>query len=107
MDILIRLVISKLAVFVAAYILPGISLEGGFTTALVVAIVLGLVNTFIRPILLVLTIPLNILTLGLFTFVIMALMVMLVSALVPGFVVDGFWWAMAFAIIFSLINAII
>ncbi|MFV0340251.1 MAG: phage holin family protein [Parachlamydiaceae bacterium] len=107
MDILIRLVISTLAVFVAAYILPGISLEGGFTTALVVAIVLGLVNTFIRPILLVLTIPLNILTLGLFTFVIMALMVMLVSALVPGFVVDGFWWAMAFAIIFSLINAII
>jgi putative membrane protein len=107
MDILIRLVISTLAVFVAAYVLPGITLEGGFTTALVVAIVLGLVNTFIRPILLVLTIPLNILTLGLFTFVIMALMVMLVSALVPGFVVDGFWWAMAFAIIFSLINAII
>lgn len=107
MDILIRLVISTLAVFVAAYILPGIRLESGFTTALIVAVVLGLVNTFIRPILLILTIPLNILTLGLFTFVIMALMVMLVSAIVPGFTVDGFWWAMAFALVFTLINAII
>lgn len=107
MDILIRLVISTLAVFVAAYILPGIKLESGFTTALIVAVVLGLVNTFIRPILLILTIPLNILTLGLFTFVIMALMVLLVSAIVPGFTVDGFWWAMAFALVFSLINAII
>lgn len=107
MDILIRLVISTLAVFVAAYILPGIRLESGFTTALIVAVVLGLVNAFIRPILLILTIPLNILTLGLFTFVIMALMVLLVSAIVPGFTVDGFWWAMAFALVFSLINAII
>lgn len=107
MDILIRLAISTIAVFVAAYILPGIKLEGGFVTALIVAVVLGLVNTFIRPVLLILTIPLNILTLGLFTFVIMALMVLLVSAIVPGFGVDGFWWAMAFALVFSIINAII
>lgn len=107
MDILIRLIIGTIAVFVAAYILPGIKLEGGWTTALIVAIVLGLVNAFIKPILLVLTLPLNILTLGLFTFVIMALMVMLVSAIVPGFSVDGFFWAMLFAIIFSLINSFI
>lgn len=106
MEILIRLLISTVAVFATAYILPGIRLEGGWTTALIVAIVLGLVNAFIKPILLILTLPINILTLGLFTFVIMALMVMLVSAVVPGFYVDGFWWALLFALVFSLINSI-
>lgn len=106
MELLIRLAISTLAVFVTAYILPGIHLEGGWTTALIVAIVLGLVNTFIRPILFVLTLPINILTLGLFTLVIMALMVLLVSAIVPGFQVDSFWWALGFALILSLINGL-
>jgi putative membrane protein len=74
-------------------------------TALIVAVVLGVVNAFIRPLLLILTLPLNILTLGLFTFVIMALCTLLVSAVVPGFDIDGFWWALAFALILSLINA--
>ncbi len=106
MDLLIRLVISTVAVFVTAYILPGIHLEGGWTKALIVAVVLGLVNAFIRPILLILTLPINILTLGLFTFVIMALMILLVGAIVPGFVVDNFWWALAFALIFSIINGL-
>lgn len=107
MELLIRIALSTLAVFVTAYILPGIRLEGGWTTALIVAIVLGLVNAFIRPILLVLTLPINILTLGLFTFVIMALMVLLVSAIVPGFQVDSFWWALAFALVLSLLNGIL
>lgn len=107
MELLVRILLSTVAVFVTAYILPGIRLEGGWTTALIVAIVLGLVNAFIRPILLVLTLPINILTLGLFTLVIMALMVLLVSAIVPGFAVDSFWWALAFALVLSLLNGLL
>ena len=92
--ILISIILSSFAVFVAAKILPGIYVDS-YTTAIVVAIVLGFINTFIRPLLLILTLPINILTLGLFTLVIMALCVMLASAIVPGFrykllVGDGF-----------------
>lgn len=100
---LLYILISTLSVLVAGYVLPGIKVEN-VTTAVVVAVVLGLINAFIRPIVLLLTLPINILTLGLFTFVIMALMVMLTSAIVPGFTVASFWWAMGFALLFSIIN---
>jgi putative membrane protein len=106
MAVIITILLNALAVFVTAYILPGIHLEN-FMTALVVAIVLGVINTFIRPIVLILTLPINILTLGLFTFVILGGIVMLVSSIVPGFVVDGFWWAIAFSLLLSIINAFI
>ncbi|CRX38345.1 phage holin family protein [Estrella lausannensis] len=106
MGIIIALLLNSLAVFVTAYILPGIHLKD-YWTALVVAVVLGVINTFIRPIILILTLPINILTLGLFTFVILGGLVLLVSSIVPGFVVDGFWWALAFALVLSLINSFI
>ena len=106
MEIFITLLLNTLAIFVAAYILPGVRLEG-WTAAFVVAIVLGAVNTFLRPLIFILTLPINILTLGLFTFVIMALMVLLVSSIVPGFEVDGFWWALAFALVLALLNSFI
>lgn len=104
MGIIISLILNTVAVFVTASILPGIRLDG-WTTALLVAVVLGVINAFIRPILLILTLPINILTLGLFTFVIMGLLVLLASAIVPGFYVSGFWWAVAFAIILAVINS--
>lgn len=100
---IITLILSTIAVFVTANILPGIRIEG-VGTALVVAVVLAIVNTFIRPLLLVLTLPLNVLTLGLFTFVIIGGLVLLVSMIVPGFHVDGFWWALAFALVLAIIN---
>lgn len=100
---LITILLSTVAVFVTAHILPGVKIEG-WGTALVVAIVLAIVNAFIRPLIFILTLPINILTLGLFTFVIIALMVMLVSAIVPGFHVNGFWWAMAFGLVLAIIN---
>lgn len=103
MGIIISLILNTIAVFVTASILPGIRLDG-WTSALLVAVVLGLINAIIRPILLILTLPINILTLGLFTFVIMGLMVLLASAIVPGFYVDGFWWSVAFAVILAIIN---
>jgi len=97
------ILLSTIAVFVTANILPGTRVDG-WGTALIVAIVLGVVNAFIRPLLLILTLPLNILTLGLFTFVIIGGLVLLVSAIVPGFHVDGFWWALAFALVLAIIN---
>jgi len=106
MGILINWFLSALAIFVAAYVLPGVDLES-FVTALVVAVVLGVINAFIKPVILILTLPINILTLGLFTFVINALVILLVSAVVPGFKVDGFLWALIFSILLSVINIIL
>lgn len=106
MSIIISLILSTVAVFVTAHILPGVKLDG-WGSALVVAVILGLINAFIRPLLLLLTLPINILTLGLFTFVIIALCVMLASAIVPGFHVDGFWWAMAFGVVLGIINTVL
>jgi putative membrane protein len=103
MHILIAILINTLAVLVTGYILPGIHIAS-FWTALAVAVVLGIVNAILRPIIFILTLPINILTLGLFSFVIMGLLVYLVSAIVPGFKVDNFWWAILFAIIVALIN---
>lgn len=103
MHILLSILINTLAVLVTGYILPGIHVAN-FWTAVVVAIVLGVINAVLRPIIFILTLPINILTLGLFSFVIMGLLVYLVSAIVPGFKVDNFWWAILFAIIVALIN---
>jgi len=101
--LLIKWIVNAVAVVITAYLLPGVRLSG-FFAALVTALVLGLVNVFIRPLLLLLTLPLNILTLGLLTFVINALLILLTSALVPGFEVRGFWWALLFSLVLSIIN---
>lgn len=103
MKALVNLVLSTIAVLVAAYIIPGVTIEG-FFTALVVAVVLGLANALIRPILTILTLPLNIITLGLFSFVITALLVMLTGAIVPGFAVAGFVTALLFGVVLTLVN---
>lgn len=103
MHLIISILINTIAVLVTGYILPGIHISS-FWTAVAVAIVLGIVNAILRPIIFILTLPINILTLGLFSFVIMGLLVYLVSAIVPGFKVDNFWWAILFAIIVALIN---
>ena len=103
MTFLISWLISAVAIVLTAYLLPGVRLSG-FFAALVTSLVLGLINTFIKPLLLLLTLPLNILTLGLLTFVINALLIMLTSSVVPGFVVTGFGWALLFSLILSIIN---
>lgn len=98
--------LSAIAIMITAYFLPGIIVEG-FLTALVVAVVLGFFNMIIKPILIVLTLPINILTLGLFTFVINAGLVKLTSNLVDGFAVTSFWWALLFSLILSLVSGIL
>lgn len=78
-----------------------------FFTAIIVSIVLGLVNTFIKPIVFILTLPATIFTLGLFTFVINVLMIFLVATFVPGFHVNGFWSALFFSLVLSLVSSIL
>lgn len=106
MKIILHWFLRALAIMITAYLLPGIILKG-FFAALVVAVVLGLLNTILKPILIVLTLPINILTLGLFTLVINAGLIMLTSNLVAGFYVKSFWWALVFSLILSLVNAIL
>lgn len=107
MNILISLLINSLAIAIAAYLLqPNVRIDN-FFTAVVVAVVLGLVNTFIKPIITLLTLPINFLTLGLFTFVINGLLVLFVSAVVKGFQVENFLWAVIFSIVLALISAVL
>ena len=102
MRFLINWFLYALAIGITAYILPGVHLNGIFA-ALVTAAILGLVNGILRPVLFIFTLPLTILTLGLFTFVLNALMVLLAAAIVQGFNVDGFWWAVLFSLILSVV----
>ena len=101
--ILLRWGVLTLAILAAAYLLEGIEV-GGFGTALAAAAILAILNAFLRPLLILLTLPINILTLGLFTFVINALLLKLVSVVIPGFVVQGFWVALVGALVISLVS---
>jgi putative membrane protein len=94
-----------LAVSLAAYLLPGVHVEH-YGYALLAAVVLALANVFVKPLLILFTIPLTIVSLGLFLLVVNALMILLADYLVPGFSVDGFWWALAFSIILWLFNSL-
>jgi putative membrane protein len=95
--------INAVALIAVAYLLPGIAVAS-FGTALVAALILGLVNTVIRPVLVLLTLPVTILTLGLFIFVINGLLFWFVGTFIQGFVVTGFWAGVFGAIVFSLIS---
>ncbi|MDZ4231215.1 MAG: phage holin family protein [Patescibacteria group bacterium] len=106
MGILINWLISTLVILASAYLLPGVTVDG-FLAALVAALVLGLVNAILKPILVLLTLPINILTLGLFTLVINATLVMLTAYIVPGFAVAGFLWALLFGLILSVVSMIL
>ncbi|WP_128547275.1 phage holin family protein [Larkinella soli] len=106
MGLIIRILISAVAVMVAAYVIPGVSVAS-FGTALIVAIVLGLLNAFVKPILVFLTIPITILTLGLFYLVLNVLMVYLTDYLVAGFGVSGFIAALLFSLLVSVVTWLI
>lgn len=106
MKILLALLLNGIAVFITAYVLTGVTVDT-FTTALIVGIVLGAVNTFLKPILLLLTLPLNVLTLGLFTFVINGILVYLTSMVIPGFYVASLLWAIAFSLVVTLVSSFI
>lgn len=102
MKLFFHWLIAALAILVAAYLVPNVTVTP--TGALIAAVVLGALNLFIRPILFILTLPITILTLGLFSLVINALLVMLASYVVPGFAVVGFWAAIFFSLALMVIN---
>lgn len=104
--LLIRWLVLTIAILVTAYLIDGIQVTG-FFSALFAAAILGLLNAFFRPILLILTLPINILTLGLFTFIINAMLLMMVSGLIPGFTVYGFWAAVFGSLLISLVSWIL
>lgn len=105
MNLLIRIIISSLAVFLAAYLLPGVTVDS-YITAIWVAIVLALLNGFLKPLLVIFTIPVTVVTLGLFLLVINAAIILLADNFVDGFYVSGFWWALLFSLVLSIITSL-
>ena len=99
--LLVRWLVIAIVFLASSYFLPGIHVKS-FWTALIAAIVLSIINFFVKPVVIILTLPINFLTLGLFTFLINALMIWLVSAIVSGFVIDGFMWAFILALIVTV-----
>ena len=103
MRILLVWLVNTLALIAVAYLMPSISVSS-FTTALIAALILGLVNAIIRPILILLTLPATIVTLGLFIFVINGLLFWFVGSFIQGFVVQGFWAGLLGSILFSIVS---
>ena len=90
---------------ITAYILPGVTVES-FWAALIVAVILALFNAVLKPILVILTIPITILTLGLFLLVINAAIILMTDAVISGFSVNNFWWALAFSLIMAVLGSL-
>ena len=107
MPFIVRLIINMVAVLIISYLFPKIIRVDGFLAALVAAFLLGIVNSIIKPILVLLTLPITVLTLGLFLLVINGLMLWLVSALVKGFYVNGFWGAVFGSVLISIVSWIL
>jgi putative membrane protein len=105
MNIIIRFLLSGVAVMLTAYLLPGVHVQD-YWAALLVAFLISLSNMLVKPILIIFTIPITILTFGLFLLVINALMILMVDYFVDTFSVDGFWWALAFSLILSVFNSL-
>jgi len=105
MNALIRILLSGVAVMLTAYLLPGVHVED-YWAALLVAILVSISNVLVKPVLIILTIPITIFTFGLFLLVINALIILMVDYFVDGFLVDGFWWALGFSLILSVFNSL-
>jgi putative membrane protein len=103
MRLLSKWIISTLAILLAAYLIPGIGVSGVYI-AIIIALLLGLINAVIRPIVVILTLPINIVTLGLFTFIINGFFFWLLSTFIKGFQINGFWTAVLGALVVSIIS---
>jgi putative membrane protein len=106
MKFLIRLVLTGGIAFALAHFLPGIHIDT-FWTAIIVALVLAFLNAIVKPILILLTLPITILTFGLFLFVINAVIILMAGSFIDGFSVDGFWWALLFSLLLSVITSLL
>ncbi len=106
MKFILRILLSALAVVVLAKVLPGIGVDT-YTTAIIVAVVLSLLNFIVKPILIILTLPVTILTFGLFLLIINAIIILLADNLIAGFTVDSIWWALLFSLLLSFLQSIL
>ena len=106
MNFLLRILITALVAFGLAQLLNGIHVDT-YWTALIFALVLAVLNVLVKPILIILTLPLTIITFGLFLFVVNALVVLLASRFVDGFKIDNFWWGLLFALLLSLVTSVL
>ncbi len=104
MKLILRILLSALAVVILAKILPGIGVDS-YTTAIIVAIVLGLLNFIVKPLLIILTLPITIVTFGLFLLIINALIILLADNFVSGFSVDSIWWALLFSLLLTFLES--
>jgi putative membrane protein len=106
MNFITNILVTSIAVLIVSYLLPGVKVDT-FTTALLVALVLAFMNAIVKPILTILTIPITILSLGLFLIVINGLIIIITDRMVDGFEVRGFWWALLFSFILSITTGIL
>ncbi len=106
MSLILQIIISSIAVYFTAWLLPGVSVKS-YGSAIITAIVLGILNAIVKPILQLLSLPLTIITLGLFLLVINTIIILLTSYLVGSFHVDSFWWALLFSIILSIVISVL
>ncbi len=106
MTLLLVWILNAVALLIVAYLLPGITVAS-FGAALIAALVLGLLNTLVKPVLVILTLPITVVTLGLFLLVLNALVFWFAGSILKGFQVAGFWWALAGAVVYSLISGLL
>ncbi|WP_375323607.1 phage holin family protein [Flagellimonas sp. GZD32] len=106
MKLILRLLLNAIAVVILSYILPGVGVDS-MMTAIIVAVVLSVLNFLVKPILVILTLPITILTLGLFLLVINAIIILFAANLIDGFQVVSFWWAVIFSLLLSILQAIL
>ncbi len=104
MNFIIRLLITAAVAYGLSMLLSGVHIPD-FTDAIILALVLALLNTFIKPILVILTFPITIITLGLFLFVINAIIILLADKFMDGIRIDGFWWALLFSLLLSVVSS--
>ncbi len=106
MKLVMRIIVTSIIAFGLSYLLKGIHLES-FWAAIILAIILAILNAIVKPLLIILTFPITLVTLGLFLFVINALIILIADGLMGGFEVDGFWWALLFSLLLSIVTSLL
>lgn len=106
MKLILRLLLNALAVVILSYVLPGVGVDS-ITTAIIVALVLSILNFVVKPILVILTLPITILTLGLFLLIINAIIILIAANFISGFYVSSIWWAIIFSLLLSFLQSIL
>ncbi|GAA4894324.1 phage holin family protein [Flaviramulus aquimarinus] len=106
MNLILRLLVNAIAVFVLANVLTGVSVDS-YLTAIIVAVVLSILNLLVKPLLVIFTLPVTIITLGLFLLVINGLIILLADKFIEGFFVDNIWWAILFSILLSILQSLL